>query len=243
MKKGIRTSIGIKILTGVIALLLLLAGAFLFYVSDYYHADAAVAASSSQEEPKEKNGALLYGPEDAETALIFYPGGKVEYTAYQPLMEKIAEKGILCILPKMPFNLAVSDVNAADKYITDFPQVSHWYVGGHSLGGSMAAAYATEHSDNVEGVVLLASYGTTDLTMEGMRVLSIYGSEDRVLNRESYMDNKSNLPKGFSELVIQGGNHGGFGCYGQQKGDGEASISQDRQQEETGDAVTAFLLQ
>ena len=243
MKKGIRTSIGIKILTGVIALFLLLTGAFLFYVSDYYHAVDSVTGSGSREEPEEKNGALIYGPADAEVALVFYPGGKVEYTAYQPLMEKIAEKGILCILPKMPFNLAVFDVNAADKYISDYPKVSHWYVGGHSLGGSMAAAYATENSDKVEGVVLLASYGTTDLTKDGMRVLSIYGSEDGVLNRQSYMDNKANLPKGFTELVIQGGNHGGFGCYGQQKGDGEASISQERQQEETGDAVTAFLLQ
>ena len=78
---------------------------------------------------------------------IFYPGGKVEYTAYAPLM---------CVLLKMPLNLAVLDVNAADSVFDMFPEISSWYIGGHSLGGSMAASYALENTDKLEGLVLLA---------------------------------------------------------------------------------------
>jgi dienelactone hydrolase len=181
-------------------------------------------------------------PGNTDTALIFYPGGKVEYTAYEPLMIKMAQKGILCILPKMPFNLAVFDINAANKYIPGYPKIVHWYVGGHSLGGSMAASYASKNGDKVEGLILLASYSTADLSSDRMRVLSIYGSKDGVLNKKSYLDNKSNLPVDYTEILLQGGNHAGFGCYGPQHGDGKADITSEQQQTETALDVAEFCV-
>ena len=179
---------------------------------------------------------------DEPAGLIFYPGGKVEYTAYAPLMEQLAEKGVLCVLVKMPANLAVLDMGAAEAHLDEFPDIENWYVGGHSLGGSMAASYAAEHADELEGLLLLAAYSTADLTGSGLDVLSIYGSEDGVLNMEKYNEYRPNLPEETTtEVIIEGGNHAGFGDYGPQDGDGEASLSGEEQREMTVEAVMEIL--
>lgn len=245
MKTNKKMKTGIKIAIGFIVLLLIVTGAFLIYTMNYYHADSAAIEAARTHggiDILNKNGALVFDPSKADTAMIFYQGGKVEYTAYEPLMIKIAQKGILCILPKMPFNLAVFDINAADTYFPKYPEIKHWYIGGHSLGGSMAASYSSKNNGKVEGLVLLASYSTADLSSGGMRVLSLYGSKDGVLNKESYQKDKSNLPAGFTEIVLQGGNHAGFGCYGPQQGDGKADITSEQQQTDTAQAVAEFCL-
>jgi len=234
-----------KIVFVLLLLILVMVGLSLIYVSDYYHADQSAIDESvlnANLNITNKNGALVFDPGNAEVALIFYPGGKVEYTAYEPLMIKIAENGILCILPKMPFNLAVFNVNAADAYISEYPEIIEWYIGGHSLGGSMAASYASKHTDKITGLLLFASYSTADLSSSGLKVMSIYGSQDSVINAESYQKYKPNLPENFTELVLSGANHAGFGAYGPQKGDGIASITSEQQQSLTAQAVSAFCL-
>ena len=243
MKTKRKIKPGLKVLICILAFVIIIIGAFLIYTADYYHADelALEAASISETvDISQVDGALVFDPGDADTALIFYPGGKVEYTAYGPLLIKIAQRGILCVLPKMPFNLAVFDISAADTYINEYTQISHWYIGGHSLGGSMAASYASNNIDKIEGLVLLASYSTADLSKAGLEVISIYGDKDGVLNKQAYQDNISKLPDDFSELVIQGGNHAGFGSYGEQTGDGKAEISQEEQQSDTAEAIAVF---
>jgi len=214
----------------ILTIFLALSGACTIYVSDYYHADldaiAAFSLSQSTEIVKERiaDGTIAYIPKDITAGFIFYPGGKVEYTAYEPLMLTLAEKGILSILIEMPFNLAVFDINAADGIQGQFPDVENWYVGGHSLGGSMAASYVEKHTETYDGLVLLASYSTADLSDSDLKVLSIYGSEDNVLNAEKYEDYKANLPDTFTEHIIEGGCHAYFGMYGAQKGDGIPTI-------------------
>ena len=243
-KKKMKT--GKKIVIFSISFLLIIISAFLIYVSDYYHADDITIAAARLDgdiDISKKNGALVFDPGNADTALIFYPGGKVEYTAYEPLMIKIAQKGILCILPKMPFNLAVFNINAADTYISEYPEILHWYMGGHSLGGSMAASYASKNSGRLEGLILMASYSTADLSSKGLRVMSIYGSKDGVMNRKSYESNKSKLPDDLVEVVLDGGNHAGFGCYGMQKGDGTADITSEQQQKATAQVISEFCQQ
>ena len=168
------------------------------YVSDYYRADTAAISAFTENYTvtgKElSDGVIAYEPENATAGFIFYPGGKVEYTAYEPLMAACAEKGVLCVLIKMPFNLAVLDMNAANGITELFPDVERWYIGGHSLGGSMAASYAANNGDILDGVILLGSYSTAELNT--MRVLSVYGSEDWVMNREKYARYRPNLPGG-----------------------------------------------
>ncbi|MBR2721676.1 MAG: alpha/beta hydrolase [Clostridia bacterium] len=220
------------IITSTLLALAITVGACAIYLGDYYRADhEAIGAFLPQgtvwrEEP---DGRIVFEPEGATKGLIFYPGGKVEYTAYVPLMQACAEKGILCVLVEMPFNLAVFDINAADGIQKEYPEIEDWYIGGHSLGGSMAASYLKKHTDEFEGLILLGSYSTADLSDTGLEVLSIYGSEDQVLNREKYNDNMGNLPKDFKEIVIEGGCHAYFGMYGAQDGDGTPTIANEEQ--------------
>lgn len=221
----------------VLIVILVLAGAAAIYAGDYYHADeeAIMACQSSDTVTVTyvSGGQHDFVPEKPQAGIIFYPGGKVEYTAYAPLMQKLAEEDILCIVPKMPLNLAVLDVDAAEDIMKQYPEITDWYIGGHSLGGSMAASYAADHADELEGLILLAAYSTADLTGSGLEVFSVYGSEDKVLNMEKYEEYRSNLPEDVYELIIEGGNHAGFGSYGAQEGDGEAAISSSEQIEAT----------
>ena len=217
------------------------------YLSDYYHADMKAiedmefASELSVESEIWEDGTLVFTPEEAETGLIFYPGGKVEYLAYQPLMQAFAAEGILCVLVEMPFNLAVLDVDAADGIQEEFPEIEEWYIGGHSLGGSMAASYVADHTDEYEGLVLLASYSTAELADSGLNVISIYGSEDEVLNREKYEKSRNNLSADFTEYVIDGGCHAYFGVYGHQDGDGTPTISNQQQIELTAQQLADWI--
>lgn len=219
------------ITVSVIFALVIIVGVCAVYLCDYYHADnEAIDAFLPQDATwNEESGRIVFESEGATTGFIFYPGGKVEYKAYVPLMQACAEKGILCVLVEMPFNLAVFDVNAADGIQEDYPEIEEWYIGGHSLGGSMAASYIVDNADDYEGLILLGSYSTADLSDTDLAVLSVFGSEDKVMNREKYEDNKSNLPSNFTEVIIDGGCHAYFGMYGAQDGDGTPTITNEEQ--------------
>ena len=141
------------------------------------------------------------------------------------------------ILPHA-LNLAVLDPSAADGIAEEHPEITEWYIGGHSLGGSMAASYIAK-TEGFSGLILLASYSTADVSH--LPVLSILGSEDGVMNREKYEKYKANLPESFSETVIEGGNHAGFGIYGEQEGDGKATITGAEQISLTADTILNFI--
>jgi len=232
------------LLLTLLALLTVLLVGSLVYVADFYTADAkALEAlkSDSVVTVEHLGDQIIFSPARPEAGFIFYPGGKVEHTAYAPLMSALARKNILCVLVQMPANLAVLDPNAADGIPEQFPEIEKWYIGGHSLGGSMAASYAEKNSQLFRGLVLLASYSTADLTGTDLDVLSIYGSEDGVMNREKYEQYRSNLPAVYEEHILEGGNHAGFGYYGPQRGDGDATISRNDQIELTAQLIAAFL--
>lgn len=216
-------------ITSIVLVIVILVGACAIYLGDYYHADMeaveAFASINTSEQYTTENNTIVFEPDNATAGFIFYPGGKVEYTAYIPLMQKLSSEGILCVLVKMPFNLAVFDINAADGIQKNYPEIDSWYIGGHSLGGSMAASYIAENADNFKGLILLGSYSTTDISNTDLDVLSIYGSEDYVLNREKYTKSKINLPDDFTEIILDGGCHAYFGMYGPQEGDGTPTIS------------------
>lgn len=223
-----------------------LAAAFLAYAGDYYHdADTTgQSLASTPEVPVERgDGYLAFGDPSAETGIVIYPGAKVEYSAYAPLMRDLAERGYFAVVVQMPFNFAFFDINAADRVRAAYPQVDGWWVGGHSLGGSMAAQYAADHSDDpaLEGVVLLAAYSASDLSASSLGAIVIYGSEDRVLNRDKLRENGPLLPESAVTVEIAGGNHAGFGDYGPQDGDGAASVDPAEQRAETADAVDAYI--
>ena len=183
-------------------------------------------------------GYLLDGPGE-EAALVFYPGAKVDTEAYLPLMKQIADNGVDCFLLDMPMRMAIFDKNAADKIVNSYPY-AHWIIGGHSMGGMIAAAYASEHADTVDAVVLLAAYPAQKMD-DSIRLLSIYGTADEVLERNAYEDAKQYFPHGYTENIINGGNHAGFGNYGVQSGDGEAAITAKEQQTQTTLAIIELV--
>jgi len=224
---------------------LLVIAACAVYLGDFYHADMEAVevftAGSAVEMRISDNGNLLWEPEQASSGFIFYPGGKVEHTAYIPLMNALPAAGILCVLVEMHFHLAVFDIDAAEGIQEAYPHIENWYIGGHSLGGSMAASYLSKHTDSFDGLILLGSYSTADLRDTGLQVLSIYGSEDRVMNREKYDQNKQNLPADFQEILIDGGCHAYFGTYGTQEGDGTPAISNEVQIRLSAKGITAMI--
>ncbi|HOJ10973.1 MAG TPA: alpha/beta fold hydrolase [Clostridiales bacterium] len=220
----------------IIAVLLILIGVFYVYTLDYYKADdfALNAFATEKNNIQVQNNMIVFSPDkqnENEAALIFYPGGKVEAIAYIPLLEKLMQNGVTCVLVKMPFNLAVFNINAADSIYEKLPEIKNWYIGGHSLGGAMASSYAEKNNNKLKGLILLGAYPVND---SDITTITIYGSEDKILDK-SKLENTGNM------LEILGGNHAYFGNYGEQKGDGIAFITREEQQEETVEAIIRFI--
>lgn len=240
MKKHRKLRAALLIVLGVIVLAV---GGVMLYASDYYPADetalAALATTETVAVQRTEDG-LAFIPAEPRAGFIFYPGGKVEHTAYAPLMRALAEEGVLCVLTDMPLRLAVLDMNAADGIAEKYPAVTRWFIGGHSLGGAMAASYAADHAEDFAGLVLLAAYSTAGLP-ESLSVVSVYGTADTVLAMDKYGQYRANLPANTAEIVLEGGNHAQFGSYGAQAGDGTASITADEQLTATVEAILPVL--
>ncbi|HAL02429.1 MAG TPA: alpha/beta hydrolase [Lachnospiraceae bacterium] len=181
-----------------------------------------------------KTGYFFDGP-GTESAIVFYPGGKVDTKAYAPLMYKLAEAGKDCFLVDMPLHMAFLDIGAADYYIDNY-EYENWYLMGHSLGGAVLPAFLYKTDNHVDGIILLAAYSTFKIKRY-VPVITIYGTNDGVMNTKRFNDCISNWSFKTQEVVIRGGNHSQFGYYGLQKGDNKASISREEQQEITVEAI------
>ncbi len=174
-----------------------------------------------------------------ENAIIFYPGAKVDTTAYAPLLYHLAEQGQDCFVIEMPFHLAFFGKNRADEIIDKY-NYKNWYLSGHSLGGAVASMYTSENIDKIDGLILLAAYPTKELSSD-MKILSIYGDKDGVLNMVKYNEGKQFWNENTTEVCINGGNHAQFGNYGKQSKDNNANISWEEQQRKTIEAILEFV--
>lgn len=228
ISKKLRIALGIVVL-----LLALCAGAFFWYVSDYYRAEDVALDVLAQDSglSVQDNLTVLSPSVPSDTAIIFYPGAKVEAEAYLPLLEQIKQAGVTCILVHMPFRMAIFDANAAEDVMEQFPEIQHWYMAGHSMGGAMASQFASGHQDEIDGLILLGAYIYGDYPDE--KTLTVYGSLNQSV--EDHIDYTENI------VEIEGGNHAQFGNYGPQKGDLPATISAAEQQAQTVDAISDFM--
>lgn len=228
-----------------VLIILVVAGLLIWkYLTPYAPAQEAETAliSSGGVTVEQNDNWISFEPSITKGAsIIFYPGALVKPEAY-PSAKSVAAAGHPFYIAKMPFNLAVTKGDAAEEIIRVHPKQS-FVLGGHSLGGVMASRYAIEHTDQLEGVFFLASYPDEkgSLRETTLSVLSVVGTEDQVIDRDSYNKGRSYLPDNTVYSSIIGGNHAQFGGYGPQKGDGEATISEEEQQSRTVSALLDWL--
>lgn len=219
---------------GIVAILFIIAlvTASIIYISDYYHSTSTFLEyqESSQVSIAQEESLIVVGDvADSSKGIIFYPGAKVEYTAYIPLMEEIAQQGYVCFIVEMPGNLAVLGINKAEDVINDYANIDTWYIAGHSLGGAMASSYAQKNNEKLDGIILFGAYASSDLSDANLRLISIIGTKDTILDREKYEISKNKAPEYSEYYEIEGGNHAQFGDYGNQDGDGQATLSREEQ--------------
>lgn len=227
-------------------LVIILISAFFIYVSSYYKAGSIGLNNlkSDAEILVEDKGNITFKPvsNSKNIGFILYPGAKVEASAYAPMAKEIASKGYTVVIAKMSFNLAILSPNKADVIIKENNEISNWVIGGHSLGGVMAADYA-EKNNQIEGLVLLASYSQEgrNFSDRNIKVLSLWGNNDKVADLDKVKNCKKIMPADSEFKEITGGNHGGFGDYGHQKGDGEATISNEEQMNAASEEIVRLL--
>ena len=193
----------------------------------------------------EASSTVTFTPADGQptTGLIFYPGGRVDPRAYAPAAHAIAEMGYFVAIVPMPLNLAFFAPDSALGVIEQNPSIQHWVIGGHSLGGAMAARFASTHPNAVGGLALWAAYPDSgdDLSESDLQVVSIYGTRDGLVTADKIGDSRRLLPRSTRWVAIEGGNHAQFGWYGSQSGDNDATIDRLEQQAQTIRAVLRLL--
>jgi len=177
---------------------------------------------------------LVFAPatSNVTTGFIIYPGGRVDFRSYAPAAHSIAAQGYLVVIPQMPLNLAFFGVGTASDVIGQYPDINSWAVGGHSLGGTMAAQFAFENPSKTKGLVLWAAYPAsgTNLSKSSLLVTTIHGSNDGLVSTAQINDSLKLLPPSTMRVEIAGGNHAQFGWYGDQAGDNKATITREAQQ-------------
>ncbi len=231
MNKKVKLSLIISVL--VVAILV---GSVGIYVACGYKADDTAEALLEAENVEVMDGYIRVSPKlSTGAALIFYPGANVEYTAYLPLLDQLADIGITCYLVKMPLNMAIMGVDFADKVFENHEdEHSLWLIGGHSMGGAMASKYASENAEKIDGLLLLGAYPYGEYSSE--KTLAIYGSLNTSVEEELAAQNYDG-----ETYVIEGGNHAYFGNYGEQAGDSVGEISREEQQSQTVVRVGIFV--
>lgn len=230
-------------LLAVAILVVVLTAGFLVWTQVSRYAAFPEAAALITDEVKTPQGWYVFrSAVPTDRGVIFYPGGLVDAAAYAPLMTSIAAQGVTAILVPMPLDLAIFGLNRADDVIRAYPEITHWIIAGHSLGGSMAAQYVKDHPAAVQGLALLAAYpaDNVDLSALPIKAVTIVGTNDGVA-RQVFEDAQKRLPPGSQLILLDGGNHAQFGNYGPQAGDGQATMSRATQQAQTTAAILALM--
>ncbi|MER3444856.1 MAG: alpha/beta hydrolase [Meiothermus sp.] len=203
-------------------------------------------SSDSAVRVEAKNWGYLLRPagEAANVGLAFYPGARVDYRAYAPVLRQVAAAGYPVALLWVPFNLAISDQDRARVVLEGYPQTK-WVLAGHSMGGVAAANFAASGDPLVQrsvvGLILWASYPQNDLSSRTLPTLALFGSKDGLLTAEERARQIPRMPKGTQVEVIEGLNHAGFGAYGAQSGDQPADLGQPEGWQRIAQATVAFL--
>ncbi|MCK6256316.1 alpha/beta hydrolase [Fictibacillus sp. KIGAM418] len=229
-----------------LVLLVVYAGGFFIWTQKTFKPTAQLnQLVDVKNEVQHKDGLYIFKPKNKEPrdGVIFYPGAKVEPTAYSYWAKKVADAGYLVVIPEMPLNLALLGKNKAEEAMKADPDIKKWYIAGHSLGGSAASAYALKHPHKIKGMIFLGSYTTegSNLSNAHFPLLSIYGERDGLSTKAKISGYKSFNPADTTYYEIKGGNNAQFGMYGPQAGDKKAGISNKKQQDQVIKEILSWL--
>ena len=223
-----------RVVLGLFFLLILAGSVFALWANNSYPLmqKALAALEPDQNIQASQQPWIIFQPVHIEptTGIIFYPGARVDARSYAPTLRNLAQEGYLTVIVPMPLNLAFTGINKAEAVMEAYPEIQTWVLGGHSLGGAMAANYAYNNPGKLAGLILYASYPAENnrLADRDLPVFSIYGDLD--FGAERMAASPQLLPADALFVVIEGGNHAQFGYYGLQPGDGIATISREDQQ-------------
>ncbi|MFC8302513.1 alpha/beta hydrolase [Specibacter sp. NPDC057265] len=177
--------------------------------------------------------------------VFFQPGALVDARAYAAILRPLAENGHTVVIPKQPLGIAFLSTGSFTAAQNQYPPVQRWVLGGHSLGGVVAAldaqSFAEEKDDAVAGVLFFASYPAADMSTVPLPVLSVSSANDQLATAEKLEAARATLPGHAVFTTIEGGVHADFGDYGPQRGDGEPTISHDDARAQISQASLAFV--
>jgi pimeloyl-ACP methyl ester carboxylesterase len=205
------------------------------------HALAAMEPDYKSSVTDGDNIVIAPGSNVPQTGIIFYPGGRCDSRAYVPVLRPLAATGSVVVIPNMPLRLAVLDANRADKIMAAYPDIKRWIIGGHSMGGAMAAAWVYKNPGKVKSLFFLASYPSSMHAMpdSDLPVAMIYGTHDIITRKSEFEASCERLPKHSEFIAIEGGDHYQFGSFGNVAV--TATISPDEQQKQTISALQSFV--
>jgi predicted esterase len=207
--------------------------------------EAIEALTNDERVQVEQEPWLTFAPTQGapDTAFVFYPGGRIDPRGYAPLMKAIAAEGYLVVVPEMPLNIAAFRPSMADDIVAANPEIDQWVIGGHSVGGAMAAQYTHTHSEHIAGLVIWASYPPDSADLSGLEipVTLIYGSRETRVTDDSVSERQHLLPADTVYVRIEGGDHHQFGSYEIDPEDHLATISRDSQQQQILQATLTLL--
>jgi len=198
----------------------------------------------------DRGGYIEIIPNTLQTAatkgIIFYPGGLVTAESYiYPWTQVSKLTNVPVYIAKMPLNLAILNVNAADKIIADNPQIKSWIMSGHSLGGAMLSEYlkAGRNLPKIKALIFQAAFPNDDFlkTNSNLQILSLIGTKDGKITTLKSKEEAKKLPTQAIQTEITGMNHAQFGAYGKQSGDLSASISNEDAWAEWTTIVAKFI--
>jgi len=218
------------------------------YQEPFPSATAALVPNASMRVEHRPDGSVAFVPfpTPPTLGLVYFPGALVHHHAYAPLCREIARQShAVVVLLRVPARMAPLGLSRAVPALASFPLVRTWAIGGHSLGGPIAAAFIERNPDvTIKGCCLHAAYLSRPLPA-GKRALQVLGSEDGIVRPEKLAAGAVCLGERDVVCTIAGGNHSGFGHYGPQTfpaADGERAISLEEQQQQVAASTSGWLV-
>lgn len=177
-----------------------------------------------------------------DTLFIFYPGGLVRPQAYEWLGVALAPYGVRTIIPSFSFDLAVTASGRAEKLLA-LADGKRVVIGGHSLGGAMAARFVLSRPDAASGLVLMGAFSAEgdDLSALPLEVLVLAAENDELATLPEVRSGMARLPDTTGLTVIKGSVHSFFGRYGPQRGDGQPTVDRAAAERQIVAALRRFL--